>query len=134
MEAPTAETRMCTFRLDADGIVIATIKPGAKLELVDAMDAVATTGAIAGGGRRLVIVDMRGVVSESKEARSYFAGPELARFAAAVALVVESPVSRMIANFFLRIGTQHTPTRVFDDSIAARAWLQTQSQQSKASA
>jgi hypothetical protein len=119
-------TRQCTFRLDEEGIVLATMKRGARFELVDAQDALAATIEIAAGTRRLILVDIRGVQSESKEARAYFAGPEVAKCATAVALLVESPVSRMIANFFLRIGTQAVPTRVFDDASLARAWLRSQ--------
>jgi hypothetical protein len=119
-------TRQCTFRLDEEGIVLATMKRGARFELVDAQDALAATIEIAAGTRRLILVDIRGVQSESKEARAYFAGPEVAKCATAVGLLVESPVSRMIANFFLRIGTQAVPTRVFDDASLARAWLRSQ--------
>ena len=118
-------TRQCTFRLDGDGIILATMNEGATFELADAVEAVAATAQVAGGKRRPVLVDIRGVQSESREARMYFAGPELAKCATAVALIVESPVSRMIANFFLRIGAQAVPTRVFDDATSARSWLRT---------
>lgn len=118
-------TRQCTFRLDGEGIVLATMNQGAAFELADAIEAVAATAQVAAGTRRPILVDIRGVQSESKEARMYFAGPELAKCATAVALIVESPVSRMIANFFLRIGTQVVPTRVFDDPTSARVWLRT---------
>ncbi len=66
---------------------------------------------------------MRAILSESKEARGYFGGPELAKFTTAVGLLVASPVSRMIANFFLRLGAQPVPTRVFDHPASAREWL-----------
>lgn len=100
---------------------------GAQFELADAVEAVAATGRIAGGVRRPVLVDMRGVQSESKEARAYFGSAEIAKNIKAIALLVGSPVSRIIANFFIRIGTeQPVPTRVFDDEKHAREWLRTQ--------
>ena len=116
-------TRQCTFRLDGDGIVIATMKDGARFELADAVEAVAATAEVTVGTRRPVLVDMRGVQSESKDARAYFGGSEMTKLATAIALLVGSPVSRVIANFFIRIGAQPVPTRVFDDPSSARTWL-----------
>ncbi len=97
---------------------------GARFELADAVEAVATTARVAGSVLRPVLVDMRGVQSESREARSYFGSSEIAKHMKAIALLVGSPVSRMIANFFIRIGSeQPVPTRVFDDEKTAREWL-----------
>ena len=120
-----AMTRQCTFRLDGDGVVLATMNDGARFELSDAVEAVAATVEVAGGTRRPILVDMRGVQSESKEARAYVGGSEMTRVATAIALLTSSPVSKMIANFFLRIGHQPVPTRVFDDPSTARSWLRT---------
>lgn len=118
----TVSTRVCEFRRDPDGFIYATMKTGARFELADAKECVEATRNLA-GARTSVLVDMRGVQSQSKEARAYFNAPEIAKDLSAVALLVSSPVSRVIANFFLGVRTQPVPTRMFDDEASARAWL-----------
>lgn len=118
-------TRLCTFSLEDDGVLVCTMKAGAVFEYRDAVEAMEMVAAEGGGRRRPTLVNMRLIQAETKEAREHFAGPEVLRGCAAVALLVASPVSRVIANFFLRIGTQPVPTRVFDSPAAARTWLLT---------
>lgn len=121
-----ASTRVCTFRWDErEGLVRATMHEGAVFELADAKEAVEVTCRVANGIRTRVLVDMRGVRSETREAREHFASAETAARLSAVALLVSSPLSRMIANFFLRISNLRIPTRMFDDEAAALAWLRT---------
>ena len=96
---------------------------GADFELCDATEAVRVTWAVAGQKRRGVLVDMRGVRSQTRDAREYFMSDDVARRLSAVALLVGSPVSRMIGNFFLRIGDHRIPTRIFTTDAEAAAWL-----------
>ena len=42
----------------------------------------------------------------------------------AVALIVGTPLSRMMGNFFLTVSKPMAPTRLFDDEASALAWLQ----------
>lgn len=99
------------------------MRPGAEFDLEDARDAVAATWRVAGEQRRGVLVDSRGVRSQTRAAREYFKGEEAARRLARVALLVGSPLSRVLANFFLSTGEHHIETKLFTDETAARAWL-----------
>lgn len=117
-----AETRTCTFRLESDGLVLATMNDGARFELDDAREAVAATWRVAGERRGPVVVDSRGVRMQSRAARQYFMSEEVARKVSAVAIVVGSPVSRVIGSFFLRMGKHHVPTQLFTELDDARAW------------
>lgn len=116
-------TRVCTFRLEPEGYVRATMSEGAVFEIADATEALATTWRVAGEQRRAVLVDMRGVRAQSREAREYFVEPEIAARVSAVALLVASPVSKMVGNFFLRLRHQPVPTRLFDSETDAEEWL-----------
>lgn len=118
----TAETRACKFRFESGGYVVATMNEGATFELEDARDAVAATWQVAGERRGPVVVDSRGLRMQTRAARLYFTSEEVAGKVSAVAIVVESPVSRAIGSFFLRIGKHHIPTRLFTDLAAARSW------------
>lgn len=96
---------------------------GADFQLADATEAVDVTWKVAEEKRRGVLVDMRGVRSQTRDAREYFLSDDVARRISAVALLVGSPVSRMIGNFFLRIGDHRIPTRIFTADVEAKAWL-----------
>jgi hypothetical protein len=65
---------------------------------------------------------MSRVKSIAREARDYDAR-EAARVAPAVALIVGSPLSRMIGNFFLGLNRTAVPIRLFTSEPAARSWL-----------
>lgn len=102
------------------------MKPGCEMALDDARENVAAIYEVGGRERNRVLVDMRGVRSQTREARQYFAGPEAERATLAVALLVGSPLSRVLANFFLRLVPQRWPTSMFNDEQAAIAWLMEQ--------
>ena len=91
--------------------------------LDDAKENVALTLKVTGGRRVPALIDLRLVRSQSSDARAYFAGPETRRVCTAVALLVKSPLSRMIGNFYLGFNRPDVPTKLFDDEEAAAEWL-----------
>ena len=58
-----------------------------------------------------VLIDMTAITEISKEARDYFANERTASIQRATALLISSPVSRVIGNFFMGLNTPITPTR-----------------------
>ena len=68
-----------------------------------------------------LLVDMRGLTKIERGAREHFKRDKGG--VAAMALLVGSPVTRMIANFFMRTDVDATPSRMFSDETAALAWL-----------
>jgi len=121
--APDAKTRTCEFWLE-HGWLSARFLPGANVELADARENLETTSRLSTGSRLAVLVDLRQVKSQSSEARVLLAGPEAARVSRAVALVIGSPLSRVIGNFYLRFNRPETPTRLFTSEEEAGAWLE----------
>jgi hypothetical protein len=112
------------FKLDPRGFVHAIMRVGCEMQLEDAVSNVAAMSEVGPDQRNLVLVDMRGVRSQTREARQYFAGPEAAKATRAVALLIGSPISRVLGNFFLRVGTPLlTPTGLFTDDSKAIRWL-----------
>ena len=61
--------------------------------------------------------------SLSREARHYYASDEAAKVARAVALIVGTPVSRVLGNFYLGLSNPHLPTRLFSSEGEALEWL-----------
>lgn len=126
MALPSSSTRACTFELDPRGFIRATMRTGVEMVLLDAQEALAATWELAGRTPVRVLVDSRGIKYQTKEARDHFASPEADAICSAVALLVASPVSRMIGNFFLRRQQPNAPTLLFTDDALAVAWLLSQ--------
>ena len=116
-------TRICSFALDERGFVVAKLDRGAHLELEDAREAIAATWLVAGERRRPVLVDMTGLAGQARAARLYFVSDEAVARYSAVAILVGSPVSRVIGSFFLRLTEHKVPTRLFSDRLEAERFL-----------
>ena len=94
------------------------------MALQDAQENVQCVYETGGRKRSRVLVDMRGVRSQTREARHHFAASTAAQRATlCVALLIGSPVSRVLANFYLRLGPQIIPTQLFTSERAAIDWL-----------
>ncbi len=72
-----------------------------------------------------VLIDMTSTTEISKEARDYFANERTASIQRATALLIGSPVSRVIGNFFMGLNRPVSPTRLFTDPQKAIQWLHT---------
>lgn len=68
---------------------------------------------------------MRDIKSMDREARRFFAGPECAKAESAAALVIGSPITKAIGNFFLGLNKPIIPTRLFTNEADAIVWLKT---------
>lgn len=71
----------------------------------------------------MVLVDARRVRSMSRAAMELSANPEVRPFTARLAVLTGSPVSVVLANFFMVFIRPPYPTRLFRDEDAARSWL-----------
>jgi hypothetical protein len=88
-------------------------------------DAIAATDAMSkltGGQRSPLLVDTHDAGPQDRPARMEFV--RRGDLVSAVALVVATPLSRMMGNFFLTVSKPMAPTRLFDDEASALAWLQ----------
>jgi hypothetical protein len=111
------------FRRDPRGFIHAVMKPGCEMDLEDAKENLAVMAEIGGGRPTRVLVDYRGVRWQTREAREHFVSEDAARATSAVALLVGSPVSRVLGNFFMRFEKHRFPTSLFSDEEAAVRWL-----------
>jgi hypothetical protein len=116
-------TRTTVSRLDPDGILHVTYLPGVEETLADAEENFRAGTAAWGEQRRPVLVDAREVKFQNRDVRQYHSRPESMRRVSALALLVESPLSRIIANFFITLNKPATSTRVFTSEEEAHAWL-----------
>jgi len=98
--------------------------PGFTIDGAHAAAAMKVGRELAGGESRGLLVDMRTLGVIDKEARSIFATPN--DWAYAVALWVRSPLSMVVANFFLGVSRSPVPVRMFTKETDAVTWLQAQ--------
>ena len=126
MPLGTMRTRICSFELLERGFVLARLDEGAVMHLEDARECLDATWKVAGEKRRPVLVDMTRMAGEDRAARLYFVSDEAVNKYSAVALLVASPVSRVIGTFFLRLSEHKVPTRLFTDEAEAARWLEDQ--------
>lgn len=121
-----AERSTSTARFTFDGATVrATFTPGAHITLAHAREHFAIMRELTGGRRVPVLVDASEVGSQDREARAMYAGPEAFAFTSACAIVVGSPVSRIIGSFFLGFNKPLYPTRLFGQRHEAERWLST---------
>src|SRR5262245_49992741 len=88
-------TRTAKIWLDADGILRINTFPGLEDTLDDAKQNVAVCAKVAAGKRRPILIDMRNLKAQGREVRAYYTGPERTKLNLAVAILVESPMSRV---------------------------------------
>jgi hypothetical protein len=120
----TITTSTAQVWLAEDGITHYQAAPGADVGLTEAQETHEAVLQLQGNSQHPLLADIRQARSISREARHFFAGAvPAATTTAAVALLVESQVSRMIGRFFLRLNHPPYPMQMFDSEPDAIAWL-----------
>lgn len=119
------ETDKGRFWLDEQGFVRCEVLPDTdqSYDIDDAKAFLAAIASVAEGKRALVLADMRGVTAVARPARLHLSSAKAGEVVSAVALVVESRVSKIIGNFFMTVNAPPFPTRMFVTVEEARNWL-----------
>jgi hypothetical protein len=115
--------RVARLWLGEDGIVRIIHVSGAEVTLEDARETMAAYLKINGGKRLPLFVDTKTMKSMSRETRKYYAGEEAAKVASAAAIIVGTPASRVLGNFYLGLSNPHLPSRLFSSEEEALEWL-----------
>jgi hypothetical protein len=123
-DVPTAiATRTCHYWRDHHGIVHAVIKPGVDETLDDARENVAASARMFGGTPQAILIDSRGLRSQTREARAHYTAQAAGQTISAAAILVASPLTRIIANFYMGLGRGAFPTKTFTSEAEAIFWL-----------
>jgi hypothetical protein len=107
--------------LRPDGIVAMVFAPRIATDLADALAAVEAMAQLTRGRRSPLLVNLHGAGPQDRPARAEFARRD--DLVSAVALIVDTPLSRVLGNFFLSVNKPLFPTRLFDNEASALAWL-----------
>lgn len=106
-----------------DGICRTKAKPKAEITLKEAMENSATVNAFYKDKKFPLLVDARSVKTMSREARSYLSTNGRETNINSFAVMVKSPLSRVIGNFFMGLNKPKVPAKLFDDEKEAIKWL-----------
>jgi hypothetical protein len=117
------ETRVAKIWMGDDGIFRVIFLPGAELELEDIKEINRYMNKVSGGKRIPAFNDIRGVKSTSREARVYTSSRASVEVCSAAALLIGTPISRVIGNLFLSLSSPPYPTRIFKSEEEALVWL-----------
>ena len=108
-----------------DGVLVFTYAQGVYVDEDTARSVITAATELAGERAplpTLVILDR--VKGTSKAARDFFAtSPENAALSSRVAMVIGSPVARIVANFFIGLNKTGHPTKLFTEEALAWQWL-----------
>lgn len=107
--------------LRPDGIVHVVWAPRIAVLLEDATAALEAMSQLTGGRRSPLLVDMRDTGPEDRATRAEWT--RRSDLQSATALIVGTPLSRIVGNLFINMSRPPAPTRLFDDEAAAVAWL-----------
>lgn len=118
-EIPTSQGK-AVLQLRPDGVLHLAWPPGVDVGRDEALEVVRRINELSADRNRPLLVDMRFARSTSAGARDVFGVPHAASM---VALLGESPVDRVIANFFIGVRKPARPTRYFTSEEAALTWL-----------
>lgn len=110
--------------LEPDGIIV--IRPRASMQetLAAARENLALVDQLAGAVKRPRLLDLREAGPMSRDVRRFYNQPEGRQSASAMALLVDSGLSRIIGNLLFGLIGQSDEVRLFTSEDAARAWLQ----------
>jgi len=123
MKAKVIETSISKVWLDEEGIIQEKVHAGSIVDLEVAKEEIAAYAVLCKYEARPLLVDIRNVKSVTGEARSHLAGEEGAKVTRAVALLIGSPLSRIMGNFFLGLNKPSFPSKLFTSEEEALIWL-----------
>lgn len=106
-----------------DGIARTKVKPKVEITLEDAIENTKAVTSFYKDKKFPILIDSRGIKSMSREAREHFSARGRDSKTCAYGIVIKSPLSRVVGNFFLGINNPVVPTRLFDNEEKAIEWL-----------
>ena len=107
--------------LRPDGIAVVVWTPGTTALLEDATACLEATARVTGGRRCPLLVSMLETGQQDRKTRAEWA--RRSDLLSAVALVVGTPLSKVVGNLFLSVSKPPFPVRLFDNEASALTWL-----------
>jgi hypothetical protein len=107
--------------LRPDGIAVVVWTPRVTAFLEDAIACLDATARVTGGRRCPLLVNMMDTGPQDRKTRAEWT--RRSDLLSAVALVVGTPLSKVVGNLFLSVSKPPFPVRLFDNEASALTWL-----------
>ena len=122
MTTDELRTAVAVVRRDQQGVIRGTYT-ATEETLADARANMAAVEQLSGGQPTLLLIDSRKLAHMTPQVRNYYVSDEATHLIRALAIVLTSPLSRLMGNVFLRFQNPRVPTKLFTDDVAALHWL-----------
>ena len=106
-----------------DGIARTSVKPNIDIVLEHAVENSAVVTSFFKEKKFPILIDARNIKSMSYEARHHFSAHGRETKTNAFGIIIGSPISRVLGNFYLGINKPAVPTKLFDNEHDATDWL-----------
>ncbi len=116
------ETRVFTTWVEGR-VCYTEVKNKSDIEIRDARENTEIVRKLSTTENIPILVDLRKIKSISKEARDHFSMRDRMPGVNAIAMLINSPVSKIIGNFFLGLNKPSVPTQLFTSKQKALLWL-----------
>jgi hypothetical protein len=117
------EAAKIKFTLGPDMILRTECLPNTIMDLDDALESTRISWEMVNHVERPLLCDLTYVIKMSQECRRHFSGADHAKTFNKCALIVTSPISKLIGNFFLGLNRPIKPTRLFNSKEEGLKWL-----------
>ena len=111
-----------TLWWDENGILYSVSKKVPQQTLEEAKASVEMFKELTGNKKVCMIIDNTNSAPTTKEIRDY-AAEELEKLSKAIAIISNSPLSRMTANLFLGLRPPSYPVKIFKNEQDAKKWI-----------
>jgi hypothetical protein len=119
----TIETTTAYTTLGEDGIVRVRMRPNTTEDCATARENVAALTEICDGNKRPLLIDMAGSLGATQDARHHYSSEAMSRNITASAMLVTSPISRVLGSFFVGLNRPRHLLRLFSSETDAIEWL-----------
>ena len=106
-----------------DGIARTKVKPQAEVTIKESKENSIAVNGLRRDKKFPLLIDARQIKSISKEARDNFSIQNRETMITSFAVIIESPLSRIIGNFFMGLNKPSVPAKLFNNEDEAIAWL-----------
>jgi hypothetical protein len=117
------ETKQIKLKIGSDNILYTECFPNAVMTLEDGRESTRISAEMVNYQPLPLLCDLTNVVKMTQECRQHFASVEHAATFSRAALIVTSPISKVIGNFFLGLNKPVKPTRLFTSKEEGHKWL-----------
>lgn len=109
--------------LGDDGIIRVHMRPGTTETLATARENVDALADLCGDNKHPLLIDMTGTRGASQDARRHYSSERVTQRVSAAAMLVPTPVSKVLGNFFLGLNKPRHALRLFTSEAEALEWL-----------